>query len=271
MSAVKNPRRRNRISGQFSPRLIEMLESPAYRVLSRAAQLLISRVEIELAHHGGNDNGRLPVTKEDFVAYGIHPASVAPAIREAEALGFIEVTERGRGGNAEHRSPNMFRLTFPFVDRRRPPTHEWRRIETIEEAEQIAKEARNAKSDYAVARGKRAWIDRDRKPVPKPVPETGITGSGRKPVLLSISRSGAQPRDECFDPGLMAAYEAMWTAQNGVPLKGLGLRRLFQPSAKRPISLPIATNSHSTNVAMVQSNCDATMTLLLSRQAGPSH
>jgi hypothetical protein len=63
-----NPiKRRNKINGQFSVRLVEMQESPAYRALSRAAHLVISRIEIELAHHGGNDNGRLPVTHEQFI------------------------------------------------------------------------------------------------------------------------------------------------------------------------------------------------------------
>src|SRR5215471_12355330 len=93
-------KRRSKISGQWSPRLIEMLESPAYRALSLSAHRVMSRIEIELAHHGGNDNGRLPVTKQDFIDYGIHHNAVAPAIREAEALGFVRVTERGRGGNA---------------------------------------------------------------------------------------------------------------------------------------------------------------------------
>jgi hypothetical protein len=70
--------------------------------------MVMSRIEIELAHHGGNENGRLPVTTDDFVEYGMHRTSVASAIREAVALGFICVTVRGRGGNAEHRSPNLF-------------------------------------------------------------------------------------------------------------------------------------------------------------------
>ena len=61
-------RRRNRINEQFSPRLIEMLEAPSYRALSRSAHLVISRIEIELGAHGGNDNGRLPVTTDDFVS-----------------------------------------------------------------------------------------------------------------------------------------------------------------------------------------------------------
>src|SRR5215471_11346856 len=104
-------KRRNRISGQWSPRLIEMLESPAYQALSLSAHRAMARIEIELAHHGGNDNGRLPVTKLDFVQYGISPRLVAPAIRELEALGFIRVIY-GRGGNSEYRQPSLFFLTF---------------------------------------------------------------------------------------------------------------------------------------------------------------
>jgi hypothetical protein len=36
-------KRRNRISGQFAARRIEMLESPAYRVLSRSGHMVIWR------------------------------------------------------------------------------------------------------------------------------------------------------------------------------------------------------------------------------------
>ena len=39
-------RPRNAISGQFAAFSIEMLESPAYRVLSRSALMVIARVEI---------------------------------------------------------------------------------------------------------------------------------------------------------------------------------------------------------------------------------
>jgi hypothetical protein len=66
------PRKRKRsqsIGGQFAPRLIEMLESPAYRALSLSARRVLDRIEIELAHHGGRDNGGLPVTYHDFEAY----------------------------------------------------------------------------------------------------------------------------------------------------------------------------------------------------------
>jgi hypothetical protein len=204
MSASK---RRSWISGQWSARLIEMLESPAYRALSGSAHKVISRIEVELGHHGGNDNGRLPVTTNDFVHYGMHRTSVAPAIREAEALGFIRVTERGHCGNAGYRTPNKFFLTFAHGrdSRSNPPTHDWRRIDTTAEAEQIARAARANKDGCAVEHGKRSWRKRQQKRagtenahgsvrLPRtgeaetPVRMNSTTAQDQKLVPLSISR-----------------------------------------------------------------------------------
>jgi hypothetical protein len=198
--------RRNRISGQWSAYLIEMLQSPAYRVLSLSARRVLNRIEIELASHGGNDIERLPVTQADFIAHGIARKWIAPAIREVEALGFIRITQRGRGGNAEHRKENQFFPTYlPGRDRTLEPPHDWRRIKTLEEAEQIAKAARANKNPNMVANGK--WSRRKNisraptrglKPGPHKGPENGKfpgplegpTGPGSKRVLLSISRPG---------------------------------------------------------------------------------
>jgi hypothetical protein len=138
----KSYRRRNTIGGQFAPRLIEMLRSSAYQALSRAGHQVLARVEIELADHGGMDNGKLPVTYTQFADYGLHHNAIAPAIREVVALGFLEVTEQGRSGNAEWRRPSKYRLTYRHVDRANP-THEWRRI-TVNDAAVIAKEARRS-------------------------------------------------------------------------------------------------------------------------------
>ena len=134
-----------------------MLESPAYRALSLSAHRIIARIEIELSRHGGNDNGALPVTRQDFIDYGMDHRAIAPATREAQALGFIVVTQRGRGGNAEHRRPNLFRLTFAHDrnSRQEPPTHDWRKIRTLEQAIEIAAEARANKSHAAVSAGRR--------------------------------------------------------------------------------------------------------------------
>jgi DNA-binding transcriptional MocR family regulator len=183
-------------------------------VLSVSAHRVISRIEIELAHHGGNDNGNLPVTKQDFIDYGIHHDGVAPAIREAEALGFIRM-KRGRGGNADFRQPNKFLLTFAQGrdSRANPPTHDWRKIKTMQESESIARAARANKNPDAVRFGLRRSEknrNRSRKPEPASVPKFGIetsnssvldsrtTGSVRKPGPLSISRGGerSEPRLE---------------------------------------------------------------------------
>ncbi|WP_417467844.1 hypothetical protein [Maricaulis sp.] len=140
-SGARKSSRRTTIQGQFAPRTIEMLESPAYRALSQSAHRVMSRIEIEFAHHGGTDNGRLPVTYDHFEEYGIHRRSIAPAIRELCALGFIEVTEAGKAGNREYRRPNLFRLTFRHTERL-GPTEDWRRITTSEEAESLQRGAR---------------------------------------------------------------------------------------------------------------------------------
>lgn len=137
-------RRRTQIGAQFSPRRVDMLESPAYRALSLSAHRIIDRIAIELMHHGGADNGRLPVTYDDFEQYGVHRHAIAPAIREAAALGFIEITQEGRAGNSEWRKPNLFRLTFARSNNDRGDgTHEWRNI-SEEDAPLIAAAARKA-------------------------------------------------------------------------------------------------------------------------------
>jgi hypothetical protein len=212
-------KRNNSICGQWSPRLIEMLESPAYRVLSLSAHRVISRIEIEHAHHGGNDNGSLPVTKQNFMDYGMDHDAIAPAIREAEALGFIRM-KRGRGGNAEHHQPSRFFLTFAHGrgSRAYPPTHDWRKIKTVEEAEAIARAARENKDPRAVHFAQKRAAEKTKhragKPGPKPdrktrtenatfpVRETRTTGKGGKPGPLSISRGGGR------GSGRLSAVEA---------------------------------------------------------------
>jgi hypothetical protein len=123
-----------------------MMQSPAYRVLSLSALRVLSRMQIELANHGGKDNGRLPITYDDFAAYGIDRHAISPALREAEALGFIQVMERGRAGNADWRTPSLYRLTFRGPAGGYDGTDEWRHI-TEDDAKAIAKMARSTKPE----------------------------------------------------------------------------------------------------------------------------
>jgi hypothetical protein len=111
--------RHSKIEGAFSVRRIEMLESPAYRMLSLSAHRVLARLEIEHANHGGNDNGNLPVTYEHFEEYALDRHAIAPAVRECVALGFVVITRPGRAGNAEFRIPTLYRLTYRLPPRPR--------------------------------------------------------------------------------------------------------------------------------------------------------
>jgi hypothetical protein len=134
---------RKTIPGQFAPRLVEMLESPAWRVLSLSAHRLLDRLDIEHRCHGGRDNGKLIVTFEQFCGYGMDRHAVARAIRETVALGFVEITRRGCAGNADQRQASQYRLTYqPAEGVPGYGSNEWRTITTVEEANRIAVEAR---------------------------------------------------------------------------------------------------------------------------------
>jgi hypothetical protein len=144
MAKPPKKRKRGSIDGAFAWRLVEMLESPAYRALSLSAHRVMARLEIELAQHGGKaeENGKLPCTYEHFVEFGLHRHAIAPAIRELVALGFVEVSQRGCAGNAGYRQPALYRLTYRHWGSHKETTDEWRRIKTVEEAEAVAEQAR---------------------------------------------------------------------------------------------------------------------------------
>ena len=186
--------RRTTIGGQFVPRRLDMLESAAYCALSLSARRILDRIEIEFCHHGGTDNGRLPVTYQDFANYGVHRQAIYPAIRELVALGFVEITEQGVAGTAEFRRPNKFRLTYRYTDSARGDgTHEWMKVKTEEEARLIAEAARKEKpaKKQNLRYGNRQSSVRkpDRKQEIRGT-ETNTTDRSTETAPLSISRGG---------------------------------------------------------------------------------
>jgi hypothetical protein len=170
--------KRNSVAQYFASRPVELIAGPAMRVLSRAAHLVLLRIELELRSHAGHGNGRLIVTKEQFVEFGIHQDAIAPALREMSALGIIVVTVPGRAGNAEHRQPNKFLLNYMCgaIDAQEQITNTWKRFKTVEEAEEVASAARKAKDQCKLAYGRRTAqkqnISQTWKPCPKPDMET---------------------------------------------------------------------------------------------------
>ncbi len=107
-------------------------------------------MEIELSYHQSSAtaareaNGRgLPVTYAQLEEYGLQHRGIAPAIRELVALGFVEVMQRGCGGNSSFKKLNTYRLTYRHaVGHPGDGSHEWRLITDLQTAEALAEQAR---------------------------------------------------------------------------------------------------------------------------------
>jgi hypothetical protein len=168
-------RRKRTIGGQYVPHLRELIEAPAWRVLSLSARRLLDRVEIEYLRHGGQDNGKLPVTFDDLEEYGLHRHAIAPAMRECIALGLLVITHHGSAG--KHRAPNLFLLPYLLAN---TADQKWRQITTVEQAKAVAREAagnrgRRGKNKIpVVVSAKFQW----RKPSLKPLFSVAKTTTG---------------------------------------------------------------------------------------------
>jgi hypothetical protein len=112
----------------------DMLESLAWRQLSRAGMQVVMRICIEHMSHGAKENGRLAVSFDEFEAYGIRRGSIRKALAEAEELGFIRCTMRGRRAyGADPGRRGTYRLTFVGVvigDGAGPASNEWRAVKS---------------------------------------------------------------------------------------------------------------------------------------------
>ncbi|TGR05414.1 hypothetical protein EN833_23365 [Mesorhizobium sp. M4B.F.Ca.ET.190.01.1.1] len=211
--------KRTTIGGQFGWQLLEMKASPAFRALSLSGHRILARLEIEVGQHGGNDNGKLPTTFDQFEEYGIHRHAIAPAIREVVALGFVEITQEGRSGNGEWRRPNLFRLTYRPTELTEP-TDAWRKIETMEAADLLARTARQSSEKQNTSGGKRQISVR--KPHHKPnfcSAETTTTIHGAETTTTSISRDQSAEDPKPIGPVSPALLKQMerrgWTQRRG--------------------------------------------------------
>src|SRR6516164_8599010 len=70
----------------------DMLESPAWCALTGNALKVVLRIALEHLKHGGLDNGKLPVTYQDFAKCGVRKNSIREAQLVAIHLGFIDRT-----------------------------------------------------------------------------------------------------------------------------------------------------------------------------------
>lgn len=195
---MSRPKRRTILAEQWIAYSREMVESPAMRVLSLSATRVMHRIEAEHMSHGGAENGRLQVTYDQFVEWGMDRNAIAPAIRELEKLGFILITQKGVAGS-ENGQANRFRLTYVNSKNRETPTNEWNKIETLEQADELATVARANKDGRARDLGRRSARNRAKKYFPvskiptetvsKTLIEIPVSQSAKPLLLSSVSKT----------------------------------------------------------------------------------
>jgi hypothetical protein len=192
-------RKTNAIAGQFIAHRMAMLESAAWRTLSFTARRILDRIEIEHGRHGGVENGKLPVTYDDFAEFGIRRKAISSGLFELVALGFIEITEKGRMAAAEFHVPSKYRLTYIFT--RKPdghPTDEWSKFTSDGEALAAVK-AQARKMREKVTRKKevtgKAVAGGRATALPVGAPARRIEGSEDWTPLASLAVNVLSPRD----------------------------------------------------------------------------
>ena len=191
------------MEGPYVRRRLEMLESPAFSVLSLSAHRVMNRLEVELMRHKGKpeENGQLPCTFDDFAEYGIERHAISPAIRELEALGFIEVTQNGCAGNAGFRRPQLYLLTYLHSGSDQIIKDNWKRVRSVDEAQRLAASARAKQTGNRAARefghkgGVASQLQKQKFSVGTPTDPSAGT-----PTDASLIGGGSPPMAQCGEP-----------------------------------------------------------------------
>ena len=134
----------------------------------------LRRLELEHMAHGGQDNGKLPCRYHDFIDYGCRRHGLSAALIEVEALGFAKTMSLGTRayGNVPGKA-STFRLTYLHTQDG-PPTQEWKKLSSIEEARAAVTTAQRTYSDWLDAsKGSARDRQRRRRKNKTPAPETG--------------------------------------------------------------------------------------------------
>jgi hypothetical protein len=163
-----------------------MLESPAWCALTGNALKVVLRIALEHLKHGGLDNGKLPVTYQDFAKCGVRKNSIREAQLVAIHLGFIDRTVGEVPWHGDIRQPSTFGLTWlPRCDGL-PPSNRWTQIKDNFDARAAI---RRAKTQLAQLRRLPPSFNRQKRQTPTPKDET-CTGRDIGTCTSSDSVSG---------------------------------------------------------------------------------
>jgi hypothetical protein len=88
-----------------------LIESRAWRSLSRYAFLALFRLEAEHCNHAGKENGWLVVTYDQFEEWGIPRRWIKPVVTELVNAKLLVIERQGRAAKGDG-VPSLYRLTY---------------------------------------------------------------------------------------------------------------------------------------------------------------
>lgn len=190
---MAKPSKKPKINYSFIPINTEVLSSIPWGMLKLNDRKILDRLFIEHSAHGGNENGRLIVTYDNFVAHGVRKQSIAESICRLEGLGFIETTRQGRPAGGDMKVPSTYLITtLPYPDGNvfLEPKNTWKQIKTVEEGKQrINNKKRDLKerTGFQQRAGKISAIKK-KSPVAKAKPTSCITATETNNSLVTHSQ-----------------------------------------------------------------------------------
>lgn len=156
MRRAANPMRRSWLddsNGGWLPHRLQLVTSPAWRMRTVPLSNLLERIEIEHMRHAGQENGRLCVSYDQFVAHGVSRKIIRPTINLGIDLGLLDVGQSDEW-QGDVKAPNHYRLTYVPEKGRRAPSDEWASVTEaqaaalVAEFQAVASARRKSKSQF---------------------------------------------------------------------------------------------------------------------------
>lgn len=144
-------RKKGHTPGKWAWIECEVMNSPAFAVLSPVATKALFVLVNRHAGLARRKNGHLSMGYAAFENFGLSDRVLTQALKEAEALGFLQRTFGGRRPYGPDRGrAQEFRLTFfgTFDAGGKPvkPTNEWKTIKSLAQAKEIVASIRKRRS-----------------------------------------------------------------------------------------------------------------------------
>lgn len=117
---------------------VDMLCSPAFRVLSLNARRVLDRLIVEHLQHAGTANGKLIVTYGDLIRWGVRRNAVSKSIDELSAVGIVCKTQQGGFSCGSERNASTYRLEWLPDCEGNKPKNIWEQFQTLDEAREAA-------------------------------------------------------------------------------------------------------------------------------------